>query len=238
MEGKKRKHILVKNSELHHLYEEYEQTLKPGLSPQEKNQADMAFIQKHPDSFLSAFILKFYQRRNPSRDSLALRLYNQLSKRIRQTKTGAGIKKQIAIHARLQPGKVLPDFESVDTAGIARKLSSLRGHYVLVDFWASWCGPCRQENPVVVEAYKKYRGKGFEIIGVSLDDDKASWIAAIKADDLSWLHVSDLKGWKSDLAKEYNIRSIPDNFLLDKNGKILARGLRGKDLEEKLADLF
>ena len=109
---------------------------------------------------------------------------------------------------------------------------------MLVDFWASWCGPCRAENPHVVAAYNKFHDKGFEILGVSYDRNKDSWLAAIEKDQLPWLHVSDLKGWKNLTAKLYSISAIPANVLLDKEGKIIAKDLRSVALEEKLAELL
>ncbi|MDW8289051.1 MAG: TlpA disulfide reductase family protein, partial [Flammeovirgaceae bacterium] len=111
---------------------------------------------------------------------------------------------------------------------------SLRGKVVLIDFWASWCGPCRRENPNVVKLYEKYKHKGFEIYGVSLDRDRKAWIEAIKEDGLPWIHVSDLKFWQSEAAKLYNISAIPTTVLLDKEGKIIAKNLRGKALEEAI----
>lgn len=125
-----------------------------------------------------------------------------------------------------------------DTTGKHVTLSSLRGKYVLVDFWASWCGPCRKENPNVVAAYQKYHDKGFEILGVSLDDKKNLWEKAINADKLSWYHVSDLKGWRNQAAGLYMVKSVPSSFLLDKDGKIIAKNLRGEALHRKLAELL
>ena len=126
-----------------------------------------------------------------------------------------------------------------DTEGNPVTLSSLYGKgYLLVDFWASWCGPCRGENPNVVAAYNKYHAKGFEILGVSYDDNKDKWLKAIEEDKLPWIHVSDLKGWGNMTAKLYSISGIPANVLLDKEGKIIAKNLRGAALEEKLAELL
>jgi peroxiredoxin len=135
-------------------------------------------------------------------------------------------------------GTEAPEITLADPAGKNVSLSSLRGKYVLIDFWASWCGPCRQENPNVVRMYNQYRDKGFEIFGVSLDESKDKWLKAIAMDKLTWPHVSDLKGWNSAAAQLYNIQAIPQTLLLDKEGKIIAKNLRGKALEDKLASLL
>jgi thiol-disulfide isomerase/thioredoxin len=136
-------------------------------------------------------------------------------------------------------GDIPPDIKMKDTTGKAISLHSLKGKVVLLDFWASWCGPCRMENPNVVSAYKKYKDKGFTVFSVSLDDNRNKWAAAIKKDGLIWEnHVSDLKGWGSDAAKLYGIRGIPAAFLLDKSGKIVATNLRGAELDKALEKLF
>jgi peroxiredoxin len=130
------------------------------------------------------------------------------------------------------------DFQQADTSGAMVSLTSFRGKYVLVDFWASWCGPCRMENPNVVEAYEQFKSKNFTVLGVSLDRSREPWIQAIKQDGLNWTQVSDLKFWNNDVAKKYKITSIPQNFLVDPQGKIIAKNLRGEELKAKLEEIL
>ncbi len=133
-------------------------------------------------------------------------------------------------------GTVLPEFKQNDVNGKSVSLSSFRGKYVLVDFWASWCGPCRAENPNVVKTYNAFKNKNFTVLGVSLDQDKAKWLEAIKKDGLTWTHVSDLKYWNNAVAVQFGIQSIPANFLLDPNGVVIGKDLRGEDLSRILTE--
>jgi len=135
-------------------------------------------------------------------------------------------------------GATAPDINLPTPDGNKVALSSFKGKYVLLDFWASWCGPCRHENPNVVAAFQKYKGKNFTVFSVSLDNNKDKWQEAIKHDNLTWTHVSDLKGWESGAAAMYGVQSIPANFLVDPSGKIIARDLRGDDLEAKLQEVL
>jgi peroxiredoxin len=139
---------------------------------------------------------------------------------------------------KLAIGSPAPEIALPDPDGNVVPLSSLRGKYVLVDFWAKWCGPCRRENPNIVRAYNKYKDKGFTVYGVSLDRTREDWLQGIREDGLTWTHVSDLKFWQSEAARTYNINAIPFSLLLDPNGIIIAKNLRGEALEKKLSEVF
>jgi thiol-disulfide isomerase/thioredoxin len=166
-------------------------------------------------------------------------IYNKLSKSLRNTPTGKEFASWLAVAWKTSVGKPVMDFIQPDAEGKNVSLTSFNnGKYVLVDFWASWCGPCRAENPNVIRAYSKFKDKGFDVLAVSLDDKKEKWQAAVQADNLPWTNVSDLKGWKNAAAELYGIRAIPQNLLVDPQGMIIARNLRGDALEKKLEEMI
>ena len=195
------------------------------------------FIKANPSSLVSAYVLyrDFSYKLTPVQIEDDI---NLLDPALRQTPYVKVLNELTSVLKTVQIGSKAPDFTAKDVNGKDVKLSAHLGKYVLVDFWAAWCGPCRRENPNVVKAYLKYKDKGFDVFGVSLDKSKAAWEKAIRDDGLNWTQVSDLAFWNSAPAKLYGVRAIPANFLLDPNGVIIARNLRGEELLQKLEDVL
>ncbi|CAM4413835.1 Peroxiredoxin [Pedobacter westerhofensis] len=197
------------------------------------------FANIHPDSYLSVLVLS-YVASQPGKVKQVKTVYDKLSSYLKKSPLGSGIPTILASHQVINVGKPAPNFELKNAGGSPVRLSDFRNQFVLLDFWASWCGPCRAENPNLVKAYGKYKGKGFQIVGVSLDfpGQRTAWLKAIETDKLSWPQISDLKGWDNAVAKIYGIRFIPANVLIDPTGKIIAVNLKGDELKTKLEELL
>ena len=205
----------------------------------EKKAISIAYLKNNPNSLVSLFALQSVAGAVPDVKEVEP-LFNTLSAAIRASKSGKDYAAEIVKMKKIAIGALAPDFTQADTAGKAVSLHDFKGKYVLIDFWASWCGPCRAENPNVVKAFNQYKEKGFTILGISLDQPggKDKWLKAIHDDHLTWTQVSDLKSWNNDVAQLYAIQSIPQNFLVGPNGKIVAKNIRGEDLQNKLKELL
>lgn len=204
-----------------------------------------AYVASHPKAFISALIIEgMFNQMAPDIDKIK-KYYNGLDKEVKDTKHGKKIKKQldeltkpVAAAVNVGVGSAAPDFSAPSPEGKTVSLKQSMGKVTVVDFWASWCKPCRAENPNMVALYKEFHAKGLNIVGVSLDEDAAKWKEAIAKDKLTWIHVSNLKNFEDPIATLYGIKLIPSTFILDASGKIVAKDLRGAELKAKVAELL
>lgn len=194
------------------------------------------FIDKHLNSIVSLSATKFLNQQTSM--ELLVKLETTLSKQYPENKYVQDFKALMSDLQKLPPGSEAPEINLSSPEGEKIALSSLRGKVVLIDFWASWCGPCRRENPNIVRLFQKYKDRGFMIYGVSLDENVDSWKAAIQKDGITWPQVSELKKWESKVVKDYSIEAIPYSVLIDQNGKIIAKGLKSEELDLKLMELL
>lgn len=219
----------------------YIQTLELRAKAIEKEilDAKLSYIAKNTDQHMA--LMAFSSLLGPEFDVTGMeKVFLSLNETLRNSYLGKQVGARIATAKKTLEGVEATDFAQPDVDGKLIKLSDYRGKYVLIDFWASWCAPCRRENPNLVKAYDQYKSKGFEILGVSMDKaaDKAKWLKAIEEDKLTWKQVADLKGWDNEAGLLYEVKAIPMNFLINPEGKIIAKYLRGDELNKKLAELL
>jgi thiol-disulfide isomerase/thioredoxin len=203
----------------------------------QQNEFVKQYVMSHGNSVITPFIINrelLYYIDLPELEKLT----SSISPELKDNKYTQKLYDRISLLRSLQPGNLAPEFAQNDTVGNLVKLSDFRGRYVLIDFWASWCVPCRKANPTVVEMYKKYSTKGFTVLGVSLDNNKQRWLQAIKADGLLWTQVSSLESWKNPVAKLYGVNSIPHAVLIDPDGKIVKSGIHADELDGILQELL
>ncbi|TCD01246.1 TlpA disulfide reductase family protein [Pedobacter psychroterrae] len=225
--------------------EKQDKTIVSALNERYKKLSDelvplfLNFISNNPKSYISLMTVGQLLQ-NPEKMVEAENAYAMLDPVLKSSGLGIEIGQAFNASNNTNVGSVAMDFTQNDVNDKPVKLSDFKGKFVLLDFWASWCGPCREENPNLVKAFNNYRDKNFTVLGVSLDrpGKKADWLAAIQKDGLNWANVSDLKFWDNEVAKKYGIKGIPANFLIDPTGKIIAKDIRGEELHSKLAEIL
>ncbi|MFC3198625.1 redoxin domain-containing protein [Parapedobacter deserti] len=203
-----------------------------------RRQKELEFAKNNPNSIFSAEALRDVANTHPLSEIEPV--LASLSEEVRSLTTAKALTARIIAEKTIQIGNIAPDFTQPDVNGNPVHLSDYRGRYVLIDFWASWCAPCRAENPNLVKAYQAYKDKGLEVLGISLDSKSGrdAWLAAIEKDGLPWVNVSDLNGWSNAVAVLYGVRGVPQNYLIDPEGKIVASNLRDERLHTVLAEVF
>lgn len=206
-------------------------------SQAEQKRIQDSLMDNFTDSYAVALLVREISSKTEPFDKFAQR-YNALSKRVKKSSIGLELKAMVAEIGKTAVGQPAPDFKASTPEGEMLSLSSLKGKYVLIDFWASWCSPCIAEVPNVKAVYDEYKAKGFEILSVSLDNDKAKWMSAIAKHNLNWKHISTLKGWDCGIAEKYNVTGVPAMILLDKEGRIVTKDLRGEKLREEVGKLI
>ncbi|MDR1814911.1 MAG: AhpC/TSA family protein [Tannerella sp.] len=222
-------------------FKKHYEALSDSISAKEKQLAE-DYINEHPSSFIGLDQLFFNLVGYNPDAAKAEELFNRFSPELRESPAGKEIAEQIEEWRKTSVGYPAPEFTQDDPDGKPVSLKDFRGKYLLLDFWASWCGPCRNENPNVVKAYNRFKNRNFTILGVSLDNGERNgrerWLKAIKDDNLTWTHVSDLKYWNNEVSRLYGIQAIPANFLIDPDGIIIGKDLRGVKLTEKLEEVL
>lgn len=235
---------IVQAGRTHHLIDsatkELSKMMRSSLTDEEKKQGIRQrvseLLHQYPNTMVSLVVLSGHKQYFD--DSELQQIYASLSAALKATGYALAIRNNNIKSVDIVVGQKIAGFEQNNQFGKAVSVNDFKGKFLLVDFWASWCVPCRQENPTVVKAYRQYKSRGFEVLSVSLDNDQKAWLKAIKADGLNWVHVSDLSGWENVVSRMFNIKSIPANILIDRNGVVLAKNLRGEDLEKKLSEIF
>lgn len=218
------------------IQEKYRELLKLQDTLEKTDHIDYSFIKQNPTSVIAAHTLSFYCN-HWGKDTISA-LYHSFSKDVKQSRYGKKISTFLTLNRNIKIGDKMVDFSQKDTLGNLIKLSDIKEKYMLLEFWGSWCGPCREENPSLVKIYNEFKDKGFEIFGVASETNKQQWINAIQTDGLNWINVTDLKGDSNQAAIIYGVSGYPTNFLINKDGIIIAKDVYGEDLRNWLLKIL